>query len=132
MTKISKKTDSIVLIIQGIARGISTTFMAFLLLMAIRNATTGGQYRRAPWPTLEDIILALFFLAMLAGVIIAWRREGLGGFILIIVGSAATVAFMLTMPARDYWVMMIICAPFLVSGILYLICWRRLSTMKSP
>ena len=119
MTKIGRKTDLTAWVIQSAARGISTLFILFFLLMGIGSMTFKTL-------TLEGIIISLFALATLAGVVIAWFREGIGGIMLTILGLKIIVVFMLTMPPHDYGVTLVIGTPFLVSGILYLICWRRL------
>jgi hypothetical protein len=125
MTIKRKKSDLATLIMRWIARVISTLVMAFIVLMVIGSAFTGKEHRRAPWPTLEDIIMTMFFLVMLTGVVIAWFREGIGGTILTIAGLMATALLFLRMTPDDYWVIMIFGMPFLFSGILFLVCWRR-------
>jgi hypothetical protein len=122
-----KKSDLATLIMRWIARVISTLVMVFIILMVIGSVFTGKEYRRAPWPTLEDIIMTMFFLAMLTGVVIAWFREGIGGTILTTAGLVATALLFLRMTPDDYWVIMIFGVPFLFSGILFLVCWRRSS-----
>jgi hypothetical protein len=66
---------------------------------------------------------------LLVGVLIAWRREGLGGLILIL---AAVVLFLImsvvvTTKYPDQWpsLMLLFVVPYLVPGILFLICWWR-------
>jgi len=132
MTKIGKKSDFTTRLIQWIARGISTLFIVFILLMGIGSAIWGSQNRIAPWPTLEDLVIIVFLLAMLVSVILAWRREGIGGFMLTIVGLVAIVVIMLINKPEDYWVALAIGVPFLVSGILYIICWKRIIKSKTP
>jgi hypothetical protein len=108
---------------------------SFIILPSGRNgpefAAMDTTSYKAPFFTIQHYIMWTFLLVTLVSIIIAWWREGIGGLILTIVGLAAIVVFMLTMPPRDYWVMLIFCAPFLVSGILYLKCWRRIKS-KTP
>jgi hypothetical protein len=79
----------------------------------------------------ERVILWTFLLVTLVGVIIAWWREAIGGLILTIVGTVALVMFMLTNKPEDYWITLVTGVPFLVSGILYLKCWRRIKSKTS-
>ena len=66
-----------------------------------------------------------FLIVTLVSVIIAWWRERIGGLMLTFVGLAAIVVLMLYMPPPDFG-MLIFSVPFLLPGILYLICWRRI------
>ena len=73
-----------------------------------------------PFFNMRDWVLFLFFLGTYAGMIVAWRWEGLGG--LITVGSLA--AFYLThrlfSPGfpRGFWFF-----AFAAPGFLFLLCW---------
>jgi len=129
MTKISKKTDYDIWYIQCYARGISTFFISFFLLVVIGYATDTTSYQ-APSHTHDGLVLRAFLLVTLVSVIIAWWREGIGGLMLTIVGLAAIVVFMLTNKPEAYWITLVTGAPFLVSGILYLKCWRRIKKPK--
>ena len=131
MTNKRRKNDLATLIMRWIARVISTLVMAFIILMVIGSVFTGKEHRRAPWPTLEDIIMTIFFLVMLTGVVIAWFREGTGGTILTVAGLVATALLLIRMTPDDYWIIMIFGVPFLFSGILFLVCWRRSSQKPS-
>ena len=125
MTKIDKETDHDIWYIRNYARGISTFFISIWVLLAIGNATDTTSYQ-APSHTNERIVIWAFLLVTLVSVIIAWWREGIGGLMLTIVGLAAIVVFMLTNKPEAYWITLVSGAPFLVSGMLYLKCWRRI------
>ena len=131
MTKIGRKIDYDTWYIQCYARGISTFFISFWVLLVIGYATSVTSYK-APSHTHDGMVLRAFLLVTLVSVIIAWWREGIGGLMLTIVGLAAIVVFMLTNKPEAYWITLVTGAPFLVSGILYLKCWRRIKKPKIP
>ena len=131
MTKISKKTDYDTWYIQCYARGISTFFISFWVLLVIGYATSATSYQ-APSHTHERMAFWAFLLVTLVSVIIAWWREEIGGLMLTIVGLVAIIVFMLTNKPEAYWLTLVTGAPFLVSGILYLKCWRRIKKSKVP
>jgi hypothetical protein len=63
------------------------------------------------------------------GVLIAWWREGLGGLILVL---AAVVSFLVMgfvvvveHPDQRSTLMLVFVIPYLLPGILFLICWLR-------
>ncbi len=53
-----------------------------------------------------------------------------GELVLTIVGLAAMVVFTVTNKPKAYWITLVNGAPFLVSGILYFKCWRRIKKVK--
>ncbi len=130
MTKINKETDYDTWYMRNYARGISTFFISIWVLLAIGYATDTTSYQ-APSHTDEGIFLSALLLVTLISVIIAWWREAIGGLMLTIVGLVAIVVFMLTNKPEAYWITLVTGAPFLVSGILYLRCWRRMK-LKTP
>ena len=130
MTKISKKTDYDTWYMRNYARGISTFVISIWVLLAISYSISTPSYQ-APSFTNEVIVVRVFLLVTLVSVIIAWWREGIGGLLLTIAGLAAIIVVMLTLPLREYWVILFTGAPFLISGILYLKCWRRIKKMNA-
>ena len=119
MMKDSRTYDRITNWIRWLARGIGSFLALSFLYLGI---TTGPSP-----PSLEE--LAVVF-TLLIGVLIAWRREGLGGLILVL---AAVVLFLImsvvvTTKYPDQWpsLMLLFVVPYLVPGILFLICWWRL------
>lgn len=130
MTKVNRKTDFNTWLMQWIARGTSALFIVFILLIWINMALGGNQWREAPLSTLVPMYMIPIFFAYLAGWAIAWQRQETGGTILTIVGIAAIIMFILNNEPGDYWMTLINGVPFLVSGILFLICWRRMKKAK--
>ncbi len=118
MMKDSRTYDWITNWIRWLARGIGSFLALSFLYLGI---TTGPSP-----PSLEE--LAVVFTLVL-GVLIAWRREGLGGLILVL---AAVVLFLImsvvvTTKYPDQWptLLLLFVVPYLVPGILFLICWWR-------
>ncbi len=126
MTKVSRNADFRTWIMQWIARIVSTLLMVFILMWVIGSTATWRENRAAPWPTSGEIVMTVCFLTLLAIVVISWFREGLGGTLLSIVGFAASIGIMIRKGPGHYLAALIFGVPLLISGILYLICWRRI------
>jgi hypothetical protein len=78
----------------------------------------------SPWP-LEGTMLAGLLIITVLGVLIAWSREGTGG-ALLVVGAIVLGAFSYVTAEHDkVWNTLFMSGPFLVTGILFLACWRR-------
>ena len=104
--------------IRWLARGTGTVMAISFLYLGI---TTG--------PTLPSIEEVAVVLTLVLGVLIAWRREGLGGLILIL---AAVVSFLIMVfvtipeyPDQRSTLLRLFVVPYLLPGILFLICWWR-------
>jgi hypothetical protein len=110
--------DRITKWIRWLARGIGTFMAVSFLYLGI---TTGPAL-----PSIEEIAVVL---TLVLGVLIAWRREGLGGLILVL---AAVVLFLIMVfvvaaenPEQLSTLLQVFVVPYLVPGILFLICWWR-------
>ncbi len=106
--------------IRRIARGIGTFVAAYWLFIGIISAVSG----REPW-TLESAMIASFITALVAAVIIAWRREGIGGTILVVCGAAFSTFAYFTAGHNKAIAMLVSGAPFIVAGVLFLVFRRR-------
>jgi uncharacterized membrane protein HdeD (DUF308 family) len=104
--------------------------IVFILLIFINTAIAGDQWREAPLSILIKYVFGPIYFAALAGWAIAWQREETGGVLLAIAGPAATIMSLLHNEPGHYWVTLIAGVPFLVSGILFIICWRRIRKMN--
>ena len=69
--------------------------------------------------------MAVYCLLIAVGSGIGWWRENIGGTILVIAGLGMLSAIFIFLPPLDYLVSLIFSLPFLLSGILYLIYWKR-------
>lgn len=72
--------------------------------------------------------LWLLFAALLAaivGVLLSWRQEGIGGVVAVLSGLAlASLAYFTTTQHRGFSAFAY-GSPFLITGVLFLVCWRR-------
>lgn len=118
MVNDNKLNDRITKWIRWFARGTGSFFAIAYLYLGI---TTGPAS-----PSLEEIVVVL---TLVLGVLIAWWREGLGGLILVL---AAVVLFLIMgfvvaaeSPDQRSTLLQVFVVPYLVPGILFLICWFR-------
>lgn len=111
------KVSKIVIAVRWIARLISILLLALVVMLAL------GEGFPSPFTfTSIEFLLFVALLIMLAGFILAWRNEGLGG-LLILVGF---LMFFLTnyIGSRSFK-LGIFFLLFPVSGIMFLFCWHR-------
>jgi hypothetical protein len=64
----------------------------------------------------REILFATIVLTMLFGLVLAWKWEGVGG--LLILGGLVLFA-----TANEAFLLNIVFAPWLITGLLYLVCW---------
>jgi hypothetical protein len=106
--------------LRWIARGISTLAAAFWLLILLDilacDALVGFICVNR-----EMAFLAGFVIASVLSVLIAWRREYIGGFVMILWGLAfAAIAYVTSRP-QQVFSMLVSGVPFLLSGSLFLV-----------
>jgi hypothetical protein len=113
-----KTYDRITTWIRRFARGIGSLFAIAYLYMGI---TTGP----AP-PSLEEVAVVL---TLVLGVLIAWWREGLSGLILVLAAVASFIIFGFVVateyPDQRSTLLLMFVVPYLVPGVLFLLCWLR-------
>jgi hypothetical protein len=79
---------------------------------------------REPW-TRESAWMVLLISVLTLAVLLAWRREKLGG-ALLVVGAVAFGLFAYVTAGRNKgYAMLVSGGPFLLSGALFLAAWRR-------
>ena len=133
MTKFKKTSDKITKWIRRIARIWSIPVIAYALMMFIGYAvnwmTTGiaDPYAIEDYPFIENLPPIFMFLAIL-GLVIAWRRERLGGIINLIFCLVTLPILLIHWPITQdpgYIVPYILLVIIAFPGILFLVYWWR-------
>jgi len=117
--KDSHKKNWIHLIARWIGIIVGATFLFILVSEGIIDATTGNNP-----PGIEGTILAVLVIIGVTGIVIAWRKEGIGGTIVTIAAIALGVFAFVTAGRMKILAVLVAGGPFLVSGILFLISSR--------
>jgi hypothetical protein len=104
------------------ARAISTLAALFwlLILLDIIACDVLVGFVCLNW---EMAFLTGIVVASLLSVIIAWRREGIGGLVMILWGVIFTAIAYLTSRPQQVLSMLVSGVPFLISGLLFLTSW---------
>jgi hypothetical protein len=103
-----------------LARLWGTLVAAFWLFLGALIQIGGAE----PWTT-ESAVLAVLLVAAALGVVVAWWRPGLGGATLVAVAVAHAIFAYLAAGHSKAFAMLISGGPFLVAGVLFLLCWHR-------
>ena len=103
-----------------LARGIGLTVAGFWLLIGFLHAIGDSE----PW-TWESTVIALLVSASVLGVPIGWRKEAIGGIILVTVATAFGAFAWGTAGHNEGFAVLISGGPFLVIGILFRMAWWR-------
>ena len=105
--------------------------MFLVLAIAIGETITGPPSQTTGKITPRDILLFIGLISMVAGIVVAWFREGLGGFLTVggfVFFYAVHLIVDKNLPAG--WFLII----FLIIGILFVFCWwqSRRVNRKEP
>jgi hypothetical protein len=103
-------------VIRWTARIIGIALLVLIAQFAIGEGVPNPLRGSAP-----ENLLAIGFLAMIIGQIVAWKWEGIGG--LSIFGG-----FVLFAIVNHGVPLNVVFGPWLVTGLLYLLCWWRTPT----
>jgi hypothetical protein len=90
-----------------------------LLLALIATLAIGEGVPNPTLMSLRENLLGIAFQAMIIGQIVAWKWKGIGSFL--ILGGFALFA-VVNPGFRGMW---LVPAPWLATGLLYLVCWWR-------
>ena len=116
----SKNKSRTVIIIRWTSRIISIILVLFLILMFVGSFFDPKQSNT---PSTHELISFVFFpVGLCVGLLLAWKRELLGGIIAII----SMIAFSLTISGTIG--MIIFAAP----GVLFIICWYLSRAQTAP
>ncbi len=109
----SKQNQSrIITIIRWIARIVGLLYIAFFLLMLIGEGLSSSQETNPL--TFRAGLAFVFVFIYFAGLILAWKWEGIGGWVAI----GGTIGFFVTI--QEYSLMIFIMA---TPALLFLVCW---------
>ena len=117
--------------IRNVARVISSVVAGFILLFAVGqwiSELSAGRLTQ-DW-RLSTTGMVVYIILIALGGSLGWWRENIGGTILVIAGLGMLSAIFIVLPPHDYWLSLIFCLPFLLSGILYLMYWKRSKPSK--
>lgn len=111
-----------ILIPRWLGRVISTLAATFWLLILLDivacDALVG--FACVNW---EMVLLILFVTVSVFSVILAWRKEGIGGFLMLVWGIIFTLIAAIDSGSYQAISMLVSGVPFIVSGLLFLISW---------
>ena len=127
MENVSNSSDRTDKRIRWAARVIGIIVGAFWVISLI--ASSIAEFG-TPVP-IEGFILAGLITINVAGVIIAWWKEKIGGIIIVAAVSLCTFSY-ITAGHNEILAMLFSGFPFLISGILFLISWWRSKIIYSP
>jgi hypothetical protein len=126
MTEIRKRSNGWTTVMRWVARLLAVASVGLFVLFAIENGP--ATLTSLSWTNLQGMPLLLALLVALAGVVIAWRWELVGG--VMALGSAAVIMALVCAGSgfELFGCALLFTAPLLLAGALYLgCCWRKRS-----
>ena len=105
---------------RGIGWVIGGLWVLSLLAHLIGDLVSGGSP-----PETEGILLGVLVSIPVTGVVVTWWREKSGGVLAVIGGIALGTFAYVTAGRNKVWIMLFAGVPFVVSGTLFLLSWRR-------
>ena len=120
MTNVNHTDERTTKRIRRAARGIGAFVAAYCLLMVIGY----GFVEREPL-TGEGAIMAMLITVSVLGIFIGWRREKVGGIILVICAAAFSTFALFAAGRNHVFAMLVSGGPFLLIGVLFLLAWKR-------
>ena len=116
---------------RNVARVISSVVAGIILLFTVGQwiveLFAGGLTHG--W-RLSSTGMAVYCLLIAVGSGIGWWRENIGGTILLIAGLGMLSAILIFEAPHDYGISLIFSLPFLLSGILYIMYWKKSKPLK--
>ena len=109
----------IITVLRWTARAIGTALLGLIAVFAVGEGVPNPLHE-----SFRENLLGVGILTMLIGQVVAWKREGIGS--LLILGGF--VLFSIVNPGIRLNPSLVVVGPWLVTGLLYLICWWRTPT----
>jgi hypothetical protein len=114
----------VVRMVRFVARAIGTILLVFLLAHALSGGSANPLKMRG-----IAIAAAIPLLAALAGSVIAWKREGLGG--TLILGGSVLFILLNAIAKNPFNAIVGAFGTFAIVGFMYLFCWRQSARARS-
>lgn len=133
MTRIPRGGGSGTKTIRWFARGISVLVVAFWLVMLLGHLfgeEEVGTVTRREWMTLA--VMVTLVTAAVVGLILAWWQERVGGTVAVACAALLFVSLLLGVGRNELYVASVVSVPFLIPGILFLICSRASRLVRAP
>lgn len=112
-------------VLRYIARGISTTFTGIIVLFAVGEGLGSTAPKKLFQWDYEHLKMTAYVFLIVAGTGLGWWRDKLGGIILSLAGVVMSLLVFIEMNNRDFWVAGIFGLPYMLSGLLFLLSWKR-------
>jgi len=119
---IRKKANGLLIASRILGSIVTGLFSLFLIPTMIEGITREESYlpKENPW---EGVLMTAGTILLIAGYIISWKKEGLGGSLMILAGLTVSLPFIIL--SGNYG-SLIFAIPFIASGLLYVIYWTDL------
>jgi hypothetical protein len=113
-----------------VARLLALASVGLFVLFAVECGPRA--FASLSWSSPQGMPLLIALLVALAGVVIAWRWELVGG-TMAVVGAAAIMALVCAGSGFElFWCALVFTAPLLLAGALYMgCCWRKRATVAN-
>ncbi|MGB3346148.1 MAG: hypothetical protein WBA71_02675 [Candidatus Humimicrobiia bacterium] len=128
----NKKTiDKTTKVIRWTSRILGSISGAFWVLALTLSTIMESKLGVEPTPEakLEGTVLGFLIAIVVIGVIIAWFREGIGGFLTTLGAIALSIFSYISAGHNKIFAVLTSGIPFLIAGILFLISWWRLKRL---
>lgn len=124
MTKVQHTDDRTASRMRKTARIIMYLVLGFCFLSLIAHVI--GDIFKGNGPEFnEGTVIAGFIIIITLGFVLARRREGLGGLVIVLAAVFFGLFNYIVAGHNKGWVLLFTSLPFLVPGLLFLLCWRK-------
>ena len=120
MAQKGRSGDRVTKVLRWAARAIGSVVAGFWVMVGSLDAFVEPE----PW-TLDGFVMAALIVASAVSIYVAWRREGLGGLLVLACGVAHSVLALIESTHNRGVAVMLAGGPLLIAGILFLASWWR-------